>query len=331
MNAKASWLLLAAVCIGLAIPLDRSVAQTGADKPPATGTQIITLGTRGGPLPTKDRAQSSNLLVVNGTLYLIDAGDGATRRIVQAGYSFLKVGKVFITHPHSDHTAGLATLLVSAWEYQRREPIDIYGGGVEALVNGAIAYLTPNAEIRWAEGKKMPMADLFHGHDVLPGLGYQDSNVKVIAVENTHFHFQQGSLPDGKYKSYSYRFDTPGRVVVFSGDTGPSEALTELARGADVLVTEVGSPDDVVALFKRNGLWQAKTAAEQEGFIRHMQEEHLTPEDVGKMAAKAGVKSVVLTHLGPTVDPEDDYRRYADGAKKFFSGPIALAKDLMRF
>jgi ribonuclease BN (tRNA processing enzyme) len=118
---------------------------------------------------------------------------------------------------------------------------------------------------------------------------------------------------------------------VFSGDTGPSEALTELARGADVLVTEVGSPDDVVALFKRNGLWQAKTAAEQEGFIRHMQEEHLTPEDVGKMAAKAGVKSVVLTHLGPTVDPEDDYRRYADGAKKFFSGPIALAKDLMRF
>jgi hypothetical protein len=64
-----------------------------------TATTLITLGTRGGPLPTKDRAQSSNLLVVNGTLYLIDAGDGVTRRIVQAGYDFRKIGKVFITHP----------------------------------------------------------------------------------------------------------------------------------------------------------------------------------------------------------------------------------------
>jgi ribonuclease BN (tRNA processing enzyme) len=330
MNKTASWLLAAAVCVGMAASTDRSFAQTGGDKSP-TGTQIITLGTRGGPLPSKDRAQSSNLLVVNGTLYLIDAGDGVTRRIVQAGYDFRKVGKVFITHPHSDHTAGLATLLVSAWEYQRREPVDIYGGGVEALIKGAIAYLTPNAEIRWAEGKRIPMSDVFHGHDAAPGLVYQDANVTVTAVENTHFNFPPGSPPAGKYKSFSYRFDTSGRSVVFTGDTGPSEALTELAKGTDVLFTEVGLPDDVIELFKRNGMWQTKTPAEQEGFIRHMQEEHVTPEEVGKMATKAGVKSVVLTHLSPTVDPEDDYQRYVDGTKKFFSGPVVLAKDLMRF
>jgi ribonuclease BN (tRNA processing enzyme) len=329
MSTATSCLLTAIVCLGLASAADQSVAQTAGDK--ATGTQLITLGTRGGPLPTKDRAQSSNLLVVNGTLYLIDAGDGVTRRIVQAGHDFRKVGKIFITHPHSDHTAGLATLLVSAWEYQRREPIDIYGGGVEALVKGAIAYLTPNAEIRWAEGKKAPMADLFHGHDVAPGLVYQDANVKVTAAENTHFNFPQGSPPFGKYKSYSYRFETPGRVVVFTGDTGPSDALVELARGADMLVTEVTSTDDIIEVFKRTGAWQAKTPDEQAGWIRHMHEEHVTPEDVGKMAAKAGVKSVVLTHLGPTVDPEDDYKRYADGVKKVYSGPVAIAKDLMRF
>ena len=70
------------------------------------GTKLITLGTAGGPQPRKDRAQASNLLVVNGTLYLIDAGDSVTRRIVQAGYDFRKIGKIFITHPHSDHTAG---------------------------------------------------------------------------------------------------------------------------------------------------------------------------------------------------------------------------------
>jgi len=320
--------LAAAIAIGLAILPGPTSAQT-ADKP--TGTQLITLGTRGGPLPSKGRAQSSNLLVVNGTLYLIDAGDGATRRIVQAGHDFRKVGKIFITHPHSDHTAGLATLLVSAWEYQRREPIDIYGGGVEALVKGAIAYLTPNAEIRWAEGKKASMADLFHGHDVGAGLVYQDANVKVTAVENTHFNFPPGSPPAGKYKSFSYRFETPGRVVVFTGDTGPSEALTELAKGADVLVTEVTAVEDVIEVFKRSGTWDVKTPDEQAGWIRHMKEEHVTPEDIGKMATKAGVKSVVLTHVSPTVDPEDDYKRYADGVKKVYSGPVAVAKDLSKF
>ena len=147
--------------LAAAAAVNDAIAQ-GATAPAPKGTTLITLGTRGGPLPTKDRAQSSNLLVVNGTLYLIDAGDGATRRIVQAGYDFRQVGKIFITHAHSDHTNGLATLLNSEWEYQRAEPIDIYGSGVEALVKGAIAYLTPNAEIRWAEGKQRPIAATFH-------------------------------------------------------------------------------------------------------------------------------------------------------------------------
>lgn len=220
MCGKAAWQITVVVCVGLFGLADRSVAQSGGT--PSKGTVVVTLGTRGGPLPSRDRAQSSNLLIVNGTPYLIDAGDGVTRRIVQAGYDFRQIGKVFITHPHSDHTAGLATLLVSQWEYQRREPTDIYGGGVEALVRGAIAYLTPNAEIRWAEGKKIPMTDVFHGHDVGTGLIYQDPKIKVTAVENTHFNFPQGSPPYGKYKSYSYRFETPGRIVVVTGDTGPS-------------------------------------------------------------------------------------------------------------
>src|SRR5690349_20623985 len=165
-------LLAGSFCLGLT---HGAAAQSGP-KPQSSGSKLITLGTRGGPLPTKDRAQSSNLLVVNDTLYLIDAGDGVTRRIVQSGNDFRKVGKIFITHPHSDHTAGLATLMVSQWEYQRAEPTDIYGGGVEALVKGALAYLTPNAEIRWAEGKKRPMADTFKGHDIAPGVVFADAN-----------------------------------------------------------------------------------------------------------------------------------------------------------
>ena len=219
MYRKILWLVAAGACVGAAVLSDRSIAQKAL---PETGTKLITLGTSGGPLPRPGRSQASNLLIVNGTNYLIDAGDNVTRRIAQSGADFRQVGKVFITHPHSDHTMGLATLLVSAWEYQRREPIDVYGPpGVEALVKGAIDYLTDNAEIRWAEGKRTPMGAVFHGHDAVPGLVYQDRNVKVTAVENTHFNFPQDSPPYGKYKSFSYRFETPGRIVVFTGDTGP--------------------------------------------------------------------------------------------------------------
>ncbi|MFZ3352593.1 MAG: MBL fold metallo-hydrolase [Xanthobacteraceae bacterium] len=311
---------------GVALPL------LGVWTPSAQAeTTLITLGTRGGPLPTKDRMQSSNLLVVNGAGYLIDAGGGVTHRIVQSGYDFRKINKIFITHPHDDHDAGLATFLTSAWEYKPAQPIDVYGGGVEALVKGAIAYLTPNAEIRWSEGKRWSMTQLFRGHDVKPGLVYQDANVKVTAVENTHFHFEPSSPAYGKYHSYSYRFETPGRVVFFTGDTGPSDAVVELAKGADLYITETTSPEDVVELFKKNGAWQAKTKAEQDAFLRHMHEEHVTPADIGQMAAKAGVKAVVMSHLGPSIDPNDDYQRFVTEAKKYYSGPVTIAKDLMKF
>ena len=325
---KAMLLLLAgALCLASA---HGAAAQAGAT-PAALSTRLITLGTRGGPLPTRDRAQSSNLLVVNGALYLIDAGDGATRRIVQSGNDFRKVGKIFITHPHSDHTAGLATLMASQWEFQRAEPTDIYGGGVEALVKGALAYLTPNAEIRWAEGKQRPMEATFHGHDVAAGVIFKDANITVTAAENTHFHFEPGTPPYGKYKSFSYRVETPGRVFLFTGDTGPSDAVEALAKGADVLVTEVTSVDDGIDLFRRTGAWQAKTADEQTGWVRHMKEEHMSPKQVGELAAKAGVKTIVMTHLGPSVRPDDDYQRYVDEAKTAFSGQIVVAKDLMEF
>jgi ribonuclease BN (tRNA processing enzyme) len=313
--------------LGVAIAADRVAAQNA----PARRTQLITLGTAGGPLPRADRAQSSNLLVVNGALYLIDAGGSVTSRVAQSGQDFRRIGKIFITHPHSDHTAGLATLMVSQWEYQRAEPTDIYGGGVEALVKGALAYLTPNAEIRWAEGKLRPMADTFKGHDVAAGVIYQDANVKVTAVENSHFQFQPGTPPYGKYKSFSYRFDTADRSFLFTGDTGWSDAVVDLAKNADVLVTEVTDTDDVIALMKRNGAWQAKTASEQEGWLRHMHEEHVTPEEVGKLAAKAGVKTIVMTHLSPSPDPNGDFAHYAAAAKKHFSGEVLVAKDLMKF
>ncbi|AOZ08594.1 MBL fold metallo-hydrolase [Cupriavidus malaysiensis] len=321
-------LLAGVVALGVLPPgqADGEVTET------RTGTHLITLGTRGGPIPARDRAQSSNLWIVDGTYYLVDAGDGVLRRLTQAGASFRQIGQVFITHGHDDHTAGLGTLMSVAWDFQRHDPIAVYGPpGTVALVKGAIQYFTVNAEIRWAEGRRTPLEDVFVGHDVAPGVVYQDKNIQVSAVENTHFHIPEGSPYYGKYKSYAYRFQTPDRVIVFTGDTGPSDAVTELARNADTLVTEVGSSEDVKQVLIRNGTWQSMTAQQQAAFMRHEVEEHLTPDEVGKMAARAKVRTVILTHLLPTVDEHDDYERYAAEVKKSFSGQVVVAKDLMEF
>ncbi|CAJ0698005.1 MBL fold metallo-hydrolase [Ralstonia holmesii] len=329
MEMKIGQLLLASIVVLSLLPLRRASGEATETR---TGTHLITLGTRGGPIPAKDRAQSSNLLIVNGTYYLVDAGDGVLRRVTQAGANFRQIGKVFITHGHDDHTAGLGALMSVAWDFQRHDPIDVYGPpGTTALVKGAIQYFTVNAEIRWAEGRRTPLGDVFVGHDVAPGLIYQDQNIKVTAVENTHFHIPEGSPYYGKYKSYAYRFQTPDRVIVFTGDTGPSDAVTELARDADTLVSEVGSSEDVKQVFIKNGTWQGMTPEQQAALMRHEVEEHLTPDAVGRMAARAHVKTVVLTHLLPTVNEHDDYQRYVPEVKKFFSGQVVVAKDLMEF
>jgi ribonuclease BN (tRNA processing enzyme) len=306
-----------------------SVAQT-TGAPSKASTRLITLGTTAGPPPRAHRAQSSNLLIVNGTLYVVDAGDGVARRIAKAGVNVRDVGTIFITHHHDDHTAGLGTLMSVAWDNQRTKPINVYGPPrTEDLVKAAVQYFTISAEIRIADGgRTIPISQLFFGHDVGTGVIYHDANIKVTATENTHFDFHKGPA-SGKHKSYSYRFDTPDRVIVFTGDTGPNDALTELARDADLLVSEANSVEERMQLLIKTGQWQMMTPDEQVRIKRQMAEGHLSPDDVGKMAARAGVKTVVLTHL--TAKADDDYTTWANDVKKHFSGQVLIAKDLMEF
>jgi ribonuclease BN (tRNA processing enzyme) len=223
--------------------------------------------------------------------------------------------------------------LSAEYDLNRTKPINIYGPpGTETVVKGAMQYLTVSSEIRISGGtKSVSIAQILFGHDVGTGAVYQDANVKVTAVENTHFHFPPGSPAYGKYKSYAYRFEASDRVVVFTGDTGPSVAVTELARGADLLVSEVDSVEENVARQIKTGLWQLRTPDEQASFIRHDTEEHLSPDEVGKMAERAGVKTVVLSHIGASTDPMDDFKRYGEQVKKYFSGQVLVAKDLMEF
>src|SRR5262245_53165945 len=268
-------------------------AQTGA---PKTGTRLITLGTLAGPNPRARQANSSNLLIVNGALYVIDAGDGVTRRLAKAGIDIREIGTVFLTHHHIDHTGSLGLLMGIAWGQNRTKPINVYGPPrTEELVKAAVQYYKINAEILIAEGSRsVPLSEVFFGHDVGTGLVFQDANIKVTAVENSHFDWGGAA---GKFKSYSYRFEAPDRVILFTGDTGASDSVTELARDADLLVTETASFDDRMQLMIMTGQWQAMTPDQQAATRQQALQGHMTTEIVGQMAARANVKTVILTHL----------------------------------
>jgi beta-lactamase superfamily II metal-dependent hydrolase len=149
--------LVFAVCVSLTLMTWAADRLTGmlwpardasAQTPSAAGTRLITLGTRFGPYPDAHQAQSSNLLIVNGTSYLIDAGDGTLRRLGEAGIRFNEIGVIFITHPHSDHIAGLGALMAAERNYGRKNPINVYGPpGVETIAlrvtaNGVKSHVT---------------------------------------------------------------------------------------------------------------------------------------------------------------------------------------------
>ena len=117
---------------------------------------------------------------------------------------------------------------------------------------------------------------------------------------------------------------------MFTGDTGASDAVTELATGADLLVTETCSCDDRKQAMINDGRWQAMTAAEQAGMMRQATQGHMTLDVIGKMAQHANVKTVVLSHLTQRVGT-GDYTPWAEEVKKHFSGQVLVAQDLMEF
>jgi ribonuclease BN (tRNA processing enzyme) len=145
----------------------------------------------------------------------------------------------------------------AAWDNQRTKPINVYGPPkTEELVKAAVQYVTISADIRIADGgRTIPIGQLFFGHDVGTGVIYNDDNICVTTIENTHFDFQARLLLGRK--SYSYRFETPSRVIVFTGDAGPNEALVELAKGADVLVSEANSIEQRMQDLIRSGQWRS--------------------------------------------------------------------------
>src|SRR5262245_36363617 len=300
---------------------------------PAPATKIVTLGTRSGPFPTGVRAQSSTALVVGDAIYLVDAGDGVARRLARASLSIRNVDAIFLTHLHDDHTTGIVPLMSIAFGLDLATPVGVYGPPqTEALMDAAIRFLSINSDIRQSEGTRTrSIRSMIAAHDRAPGLVFRDERITVRAVENSHFHFPAGSPSHGKTASYSYRVEAPGRSIVFTGDTGPSDALTEFAKGAEVLVTEINSFEELKAVRVKDGSWARWTPAQQASYERHMVDEHVSADEVARMAARAGVRTVILTHLPASGDARDDYARYAEAVRKGFSGQVLVAADLSVF
>lgn len=308
-----------------------AVQQPVADMSKAT--RLVTLGTVAGPRAQADRSGSANLLQVGDRYYLIDAGPGVSHRLAASGVQPAQIKKIFLTHLHFDHSAGLASLFGFAWMKRTVKGMDVYGPpGTQAFVKGAVDYLAIPEGIFAAQLPPGPsISEMVRGHDVdvsRPTVIYQDDAIKVTAVENSHYDtIPLGRRPVGSKRTYALRFDTPDRSIVFTGDTGPSDGVVELAKGADILVAEVMDMD---ATLKNLAGSLNIPEAQLSVVAGHMLKEHLSPQAVGDMARKAGVGMVILSHLGI---PESGYdmRILTHGVRQNYPGPIAVANDGSEF
>lgn len=305
----------------------------------AHSTRLILLGTNGGPVVNQFRSQPASLLIVDGRGYLIDAGSGTAHQLATADFRPERVRTIFITHHHIDHDAGLPSLIAAiwfanAWGHLEAPPTKLYGPpSTRFLVHAALDYLSVSERIfRAGVPSLAPAAPMFEARDIdHDGLVLDDGTVRVTAAENTHFHFKSSSPEAGEDKSYAYRFDTPSGSVVFTGDTGPSEAVIRLASDADILVSEICAvcSSSAPAVPPQAGRPQLPSQlAAQERF--HMLHEHVTPDEVGEMAARARVKVLVLTHLAPNA-PGTDMTMFTGVIAKHFAGTVIPGRDLLEY
>lgn len=296
----------------LLILLAASIATfpAAAQKPSVARTHVVLLGT-GTPNPDPDRAGPSVAIVVDSNVYIVDAGAGIVRRVAAAakktGISALQMPKLtraFLTHLHSDHTVGLPDLMLSPWVIERTAPLDVYGPpGTQKMVDHLQAAYAEDIDIRLHGGEPSNKTGyVTKAHDVLPGVVYRDSLVKVTAF----------AVPHGKWPhAYGYRFDTPDRSIVLSGDTSPSDAVAKACGGCSVLIHEVISEAHLAI---RTPEWQAYHRAY-----------HTPAYDLGRVAAKAKPKMLVLYHVIPTGFKEAEL---IGEIRRFFAGTIVVGNDL---
>jgi ribonuclease BN (tRNA processing enzyme) len=272
-------------------------------------TVVVMLGT-GTPRPTPDVWGPATAVVVGGRVFLVDAGVGVERRLAAAGLPVNGVTAAFITHLHSDHVLGLPDLIFTSWVMGRTRPFPVYGPhGLARMTDHLYAAFSEDIQIR-TEGLEHESRDGYRVQvrEIGPSLAYDSGGVRVTAFQVNHGEWRE---------AYGYRFDGPGRSIVLSGDTRPSEELVRMATGVDVLIHEVQPSDSTQHPPNRSATEWA----------RYVREYHTTALQLGELAARARPKLLVVYHNGRRAS---DDRILAD-IRRSFSGPVVLAADLQRF
>ena len=280
--------------------------------------QVVLLGT-GYPAPNAERAGPSNVVIVQDKYFVVDAGRGVVMRLATLAPRLPPITAVFLTHLHSDHISGLPDLFATGWDMGRQKPLELYGPkGTQQLVDGMLKFYAPDIHIRRDLTEHLaPEGAKINLHEVNEGVVYKDNDVTLTAFRVDHAPVEP---------AFGYKFESGGKTIVISGDTAPNASLVKYARGADVLVHEVYLPGFFEQREAENEALGHLRASGKE-VARTLSRYHTDAEQVGKIAAEAGVKKLVLTHIIPA-DAGDQIRALA---ARNFKGEIVVGKDLMKF
>ena len=278
------------------------------------GTRLILLGTKGGPRVGGGRNNPSTLLLINDVPYVVDCGAGTSRQLVAAGVPLDRLRYLFFTHLHSDHMLEYGPLVYNGWVAGLRTRVDAYGPPpLKSETQAFWEYVRFDVETRIEdEGRPDPRPLVVVNEFDAPGTVMQNDDVKVTSAAVVH--------PPLKH-AYGFRFDSKDRSIVISGDTNHAPGLIALAKGADVLVHEILHLPGVDRLLGR--VPNAPTLR------KHLVDGHTVAEDVGRVAAQAQVKTLVLSHFVPGDDPDITDDMWTEGVRKHFKGHIIVGKDLM--
>ncbi len=271
--------------------------------------RVVLLGT-GTPNAEPDRSGPAAAVIVKDSAYIVDCGPGVVRRAVEAarrGEKALeasRLDKLFVTHLHSDHTAGLPDFILTPWVLGRDKPLTVFGPpGTKKMVSSILDAYDEDILMR-TEGKEPANREGFkvEVREISAGVVYRDRNVTVTAFPVHH----------GDWKhAFGFRFEGPDRIIVISGDGAPEPDISYSCRGCDILVHEVYS---VAGFNTRPPDWQD-----------YHRDAHTSSVDLGRLAAKVKPGLLVLTHqLLWGVSPKDLLKEI----KTVYDGPVVFGKDL---
>lgn len=268
-------------------------------------TRVVLLGT-GTPIPDPRRSGPSVAILVGTDVYLIDFGPGVVRQAVDAGLRPEDLTHAFLTHLHSDHTAGYPDLILTPGVEGRREPLEVYGPtGLQSMTDHILAAYKEDLRER-LEGLEpaSPEGYIVNVHeipDAHSGVIFQNELIKVEAFPVEH----------GRWSSFGYKFTTSDRTIVISGDTAPTRTIIEKAQDCDILIHEVYS---AIALEKRPTDWK-----------RYHSSVHTSTYDLAKIATQARPKLLVLYHQLSWTRTDDELLAEV---KENYDGKVVSGCDL---